>query len=209
MSQDLRDDGTASFAGFARLLGCKRSYVTELKAAGRLVLTVDGRRVHVAESRRLVAETRDPARAGVVARHAATRAHQGAGEGAAAEAPPEPPTGDDDAPASYSDPVADSHARRKAKALADKEEALARKALRDEQIELGQLLVADDVEHALRDAAAIFRTTLENLPNTLAPELAAATDEGRIRVLLGDGIEHVLEELSRKFTGIVKREATT
>jgi hypothetical protein len=39
MSQDLRDDGTASFAGFARLLGCKRSYVTELKAAGRLVLT--------------------------------------------------------------------------------------------------------------------------------------------------------------------------
>jgi hypothetical protein len=201
---DVRDDGTASFAGFARLMGCRRSYVTELKAAGRLVLTEDGKRVRVAESRQLIADTKDPARAAVAARHAATRLQQGAGEGAATPAPDAP---DDADQGPTGDPVADSHARRKAKALADKEEALARKALRDEQLELGQLLRADDVAEAVRAAGVVLRTALENLPSRLAPELAAATDEGRVRVLLGDALEHALHEVSRKFGDIGRQVA--
>lgn len=200
---------TAGFREFATIAGFKPSYITELKKVGRLVLTPDGKRVRVAESLALMADTRDPARAGVAARHAAGRAANGAG--AAAQAPPAanaPEDGDTaEAPAPITDPIEASHARRKAKAIADKAEADARKALRDEQLELGELLQADEVEHAVRGAVATFRTSLENLPNTLAPELAALTDEGRIRVVLGEALEHALEELSRKLGTIAKADA--
>lgn len=205
MARRPKPDGTATFAAFARLLGERSpSYVTQLKDAGRLVLTEDGKRVVVKASLQLIRSTADPAKAGVVARHAAARSRKGAGEGAT---PPAPDAADDGDQGPTGDPVADSHARRKAKALADKEEALARKALRDEQLELGQLLRADDVADAVRDAGVVLRTALENLPSRLAPELAAATDEGRVRVLLGDALEHALHEVSRKFGDIGRQGA--
>src|SRR5690348_2338572 len=47
----------ATFAEFAARLGCKRSYVTELRKAGRLVLTDDGK-VKVAESIARIEATR-------------------------------------------------------------------------------------------------------------------------------------------------------
>ncbi len=193
--------GTMAFREFAAHAGFKPGYVTELRHAGRLVLTDDGKRVRVAESLALIAETRDPAKAGVSARHAAGRASQ-----LPVMAQPSDVQGDDEIapPAVFLDPVEGSHARRKAKALADKEEALARKALRDEQVELGQLLVAEDVEHSLRDAVVTLRSALENLPATLAPQLAALSDEARIRVALSDAFEHMLEELARKFMGIAR-----
>src|SRR5690606_16487416 len=65
---------TAGFREFAALAGFKPSYVTELRKVGRLVLTGDGKRVRVAESLALIEQTRDPAKAGVAARHAAARA---------------------------------------------------------------------------------------------------------------------------------------
>ena len=72
----------ASFAEFAALARFKRSYITALKASGRLVLTEDGKRVRVAESLQLIEATKDPGKVGVVARHAAARAAQ-VGEGTA------------------------------------------------------------------------------------------------------------------------------
>ena len=68
------ESGTASFAGFARLIGERSpSYITQLKGEGRLVLTDDGKRVRVQESIALIKATADPAKAGVAARHAANR----------------------------------------------------------------------------------------------------------------------------------------
>lgn len=196
---------TASFAGFAKLLGNRRaSYVTQLKREGRLVLTEDGKRVKVDASLALIRSTSDPAKAGVVARHAAAR---GAASVAPA-APPAPPAGDQ--PAGDGDdgwlPPEGGHQLRRAKALADKEEALAEKARRENLVEMGKLLPADEVDHALFAAATTLRTSLENLPNTLAPELTAARDEGRVRVILGEAIEHALEEISRAFATIAKSE---
>lgn len=200
---------TASLKGFARLLGDRSpSYVTQLKEQGRLVLTPDGKRVRVEASLALVRETADPARAGVTARHAAKRGQGGAAPAAERQAPA---TGPDDAEdpegeglANPADPVESSHARRRTKALADKAEADARKALRDEQVELGQLLQAEDVEHAVRSAVVAFRGALENLPNTIAPQLAAMDDEGSVRVVIAEALEHALEELARKFSQIGK-----
>ena len=197
-----REEGEVSFKAFARILGERSpSYVTQLKGEGRLVLSADGKRVRVAESLALVRSTADPGKAGVVARHAAARGDEGAAapvtadEGAGAEL---------DAPSA--DPVEQSHARRRSKAMADKAETDALAAERDYRRSMGELMEAAEVEHAVRAAVASFRGSLENLPNTLAPELSAMTDEGRIRVLLSEAFEHALEELSRQFAALGRRE---
>ncbi len=200
--------GTATFTGFARILGERSpSYVTQLKDAGRLVLTDDGKRVRVAESLALIQSTRDPAKAGVAGRHAATRS-------ASADRPPAKPvapvaaadaaaTDEESEPAPASD--YDGHSTRRGRALADKAEWDAKVAQRDYEISMGQLLPTADVTASVASAATSLRTALENLPNTLAPELAAATEEGRVRVLLGEAIEHALEEISRKFAAIARQ----
>lgn len=62
-----------SFSDFARRLGCKPSYVTELRQAGRLVLSADGKAVQVRESLDRVRATASPEWDGVAQRHAETR----------------------------------------------------------------------------------------------------------------------------------------
>lgn len=181
---------------FARHLGCKPGYVTQLDREGRLVLTEDGRHVRVAESIRLIADTRDPSRQGVRDRHAVARKN--------VEVPSSPSNGNSDAGSELDDLPANPHASRRAKALADKEEALARKALREEQIELGQLLPTEQVRSALADAVTGLRSRLEMLPATMTPTLAANTDEGEVKVLLRDAIEQALHELEQKFGRIAK-----
>ncbi|MGL6205718.1 MAG: hypothetical protein ACRC2X_15500 [Giesbergeria sp.] len=183
---------------FAALQGYAPSWVTQLERAGRLVLSADGRRVRVAESIQRIADTADPQRAGQRAQNAAARAEGPAladgqpGTAAAAEAPAdggaEPFAGKSDADLQI----------RRARAQAEREEALARKALREEAEELGQLLRAADVRHAEAEAATLFRQAFENLPHTLAPLCAAEMDEHRCRVLLADAFEQALAELSRR-----------
>jgi hypothetical protein len=195
---------TATFKAFARILGERSpSYVTQLKSEGRLVLTDDGKRVRIDESLALIRSTADPAKAGVVVRHAAARASVPPPAAEATAEAEDTPSGD------AVDPVEQSHARRRSKAMADKAETDAKAADRDYRISMGQLLEAVEVEHAVRGAVASFRGGLENLPNTLAPELSAMTDESRIRVVLSEAFEHVLEELARAFGAIGRREADT
>ena len=194
---------TLGLREFADLLGVSPSYVTQLKREGRLVLTEDGKRVRVAESQRLIADTRSPTKAGVAARHAAARGatvpdggdEGDGGEGAAGAAP------------GARSAIEEVLSTRRARAQAEREEALARKALRDEQIELGQLVPADQVAEVVADATTALRTALENLPATIAPQLAAEPDEDRVRVMLSDALEHMLEDLARRFTSIGKPRA--
>jgi hypothetical protein len=198
--------GTLGLREFADHMGVKPGYVTALKQAGRLVLTDDGKRVRVGDSMRLIADTRDPSKTGVRGRHAAKRAAAAPVAGASGEAAlPGADSGDDaDAPIIL---PADPHASRRAKALADKEEALARKALREEMVELGQLLQADEVRAFVADAVTQLRVRLELLAPTLAPQLAATADEDQVRVLLRDAIELSLDDLARKFGEIAKVQA--
>jgi len=195
---------TESFRAFADRLGCKPGYVTQLKRTGRLALTEDGRRVRVAESLQLIASTRDPAKDGVRARHAA-------GRGQAMTLPTETSLGDvgagdaDDMgqPTTTADPLY----LRRTKAQAEREEALVRKALRDEQVEMGALMRRDDVLSFVADAVVQVRGRLELMPAVLSPQLAATDDEDVVRVKLQDAIEQACEELARKFSSIGKVEA--
>lgn len=201
---------TMRFREFADHLDRKPGYVTELRKAGRLVLTPDGKRVIVAESIALIEATRDPARAGVARRHAAERAAARAQAAAKSPAKPAAAAGTgageagDDAEAPLTFVPEDPHTKRRAKALADKAEFERNKAERDELRELGQLLEAEDVTAMIADATTTLRTAMENLPGQIAPGLAAATTEEQVRVLLTEAIETRLADLARTFNQIGK-----
>lgn len=174
---------------FARHLGKKGSWVTQLKQAGRLVLTDDGKRVRVAESVARIEATRDPAMQGVADHHAAQRAAKAA---ASTPTPPDAPLGTEKIGNTYQ------------AARAVKEQYLARAAKRDYELSIGKLLPADDVRHALAAAATTLRARLEALPDTLAPQLAPITDEHQTRATLAEAIEHALAELAREFSQIAQ-----
>ena len=203
----MTDPETMSFSAFATRLGCRPGYVTDLRKQGRLVLTDNGRRVLVAPSLQLIADSRDPSKAGVAERHAAAR-------GAAMAVPPAPEaTAASAAPASADTPddAGDDDAKpslladRRNAALARKEEALARKAERDELVELGQLLVAAEVIAELASAATLIRSRIESGADVLASEVAAESDESRCKALIIDHNERLLAELERQFGAIAKQ----
>lgn len=89
-------------------------------------------------------------------------------------------------------------------ARAMKEKYLAMQAKISYEKEVGILLVASDVRFAIADGDAIIRNRLESLPDILAPQLAAETDEQKIRNMLADQIETLLGELSRRFNAMAK-----
>lgn len=201
----------ASFSDFAALIDFRPSYVTQLRHAGRLVLTDDGKRVRVPETIALIESTRDPSKAGVAERHAAERAQVAASKAPQAEHQQAPDAANDDSSDDADGPATfvptDPHSKRRAKALADKAEADARKALRDEKIELGQLLQAEEVAAVVSEAVTTLRTSMENLPGQIAPGLAAATTEEQVRVLLAEALETRLADLARTFNQIGRAEA--
>lgn len=179
----------------ATRIGCKPSYVVELKRNGRVVPGPNGRGYLLAESLALYEATRDPAKAAVASRHAQARGTGTLGSDEGEE--------EGDAPDAEQLP-ASPDAKRKAKALADKAEFDAKAAQRDYEVSMGKLLDADQVQHALAAAATQLRTTLERLPDTLAPQLVAMSDEGKARNLMWDEINHALEEASRAFRRIAQ-----
>lgn len=186
---------TASLREFAALAGFKPSYITQLKADDRLVLTDDGKRVRVAESLDRIAATRDPGKAAVSARHAAARART-AGEGAAGPAIAAPQGARAAAPP---DPAGDRVGATYQSARAVRERFAALHAKLDYEQASGKLLPAAEVESALATAITTLRGRLESMPDTLGPQLAAEADEARCRALLAETIEHLLDETARAF----------
>lgn len=185
---------------FARLIGKKQSYVTLLKQTDRLVLNSDGK-VLVAESLQRIKDTSDPAKTAVAARHAQNR-----GEGdipvppKAAVVAPEPAESDE------AEDLAGNASYQASRARREYFEAKARE--RDYLLSIGQLLRADEVVSAVAGAVAALRQRLEILPDVLAPRLAAEVDEGNIRALLAEEIEHALDEAARHFSTVAKTQET-
>lgn len=182
---------TATFKEFAGIAKFRPSYISQLKADGRLMLTDDGKRVRVAESLQRIADTKDPSKAGVAARHAQERAD-------ATQAPDEnggvelPPPADGGATEGY------QHWRERS------ERAKALAAERENAEAEGKLVDAHDVASAAASHITLLRTRLEAIPDVLAPQLAAARDEAHVRALLAESIEHMLGEASRQFFELVK-----
>ncbi len=183
---------TATFREFADLIKRKPSYVTQLRQADRLVLTDDGKRVRVAESIARIEATRDPSKIGTVARHAQARGDD------------VPPAAGIDADGDDEPSAQDARDPKFQASRAMRENYLALAAKRDYEREIGLLMVAADVESAIASAGTQLRRTLEQLPDNLAPRLAAETDEARIRSIMAEEIHHALQELAREFATIAK-----
>lgn len=169
-------------AEFARHIGTERSYITQLKTAGRLVM--NGRKVDVEASMKLIEETKDLSKAGVAERHGKQRQNKRGG------AKLDAVTGKTDI--SY----------QQAKAMRAKYIGLQEKISYEKEV--GLLMVADEAKAAVSSGDAIIRNRLEALPDMLAPQLAAESDEQKIRALLMDQVEYLLSDLSRIFNGLAK-----
>lgn len=66
-----------SFAEFAKLINRSKGYISQMKSANRLVLTDDGKRVLVEESRARMKTTSDPSKWPVALSHEAERRRKG------------------------------------------------------------------------------------------------------------------------------------
>lgn len=195
----MREDGGVSFSAFAKLGGFKPSYVTELKAKGRLVLTEDGKAVMPDASFQRMRDTADPSKVGVAARHAAARENpdQGAPERKSRE--------DSEEPGSQTDEPGQTtgyqHWRER------RERAAALQAERENELAERKLLNAAEVESAIAHAVTQVRTGLELLPSELAPQLAPIDDEDRVQAILADAIEQRLAELARVLRSVAGEAA--
>lgn len=182
-----------SRADFARRLNCKRSYVTALAAAGRLVLDESGAKVDWQASMERIEATRDPSKAATVARHAAARTPT---------APVVPDEAQDAPESPESEPEAPNTDYQMWRARREKANALA--AERDLAQSLRALLPADDVRAAISEAGTLLRQQLESLPDRLAPQLMGIADETKIRALLTDEIEGALREIAMRLGGVAE-----
>lgn len=167
---------------FAKHINVKPGYVTQLKAAGRLVM--QGELIDSEASKLLIEETKDPSKAGVAERHANERQQK---------------QGAPDQEALTIDPGSNYQ---KSRAMKEKYNALQAQIAYEKEV--GLLLVASDAKAAVADGDTIIRNRLESLPDMLAPQLAAESDEQKIRALLMDQVEFMLSELSRSFHELAK-----
>ena len=171
---------------FAQHIGKTPGYITQLKDAGRLVM--QGRMVDAEASKQRIDETQDPGKVGVTERHQTEREKKSFNSA-------------QDMPAPKLDDIAGS-AYQQARAMKEKYAAMQAKIAYEKEV--GLLLVASEVKMSVADGDAIIRNRLESLPDMLAPQLAAESDEQKIRALLMDQIEHLLGELSQSFHKLTK-----
>lgn len=199
--------GTLTLSEFARYKGWRPSYVTELKLAGRLVLSDDGR-VRVRETLARIEQTQDPSKAGVAERHAAGRAAKGAAAGDAG-ADQDDPAGF--APAARGDAHADagdggeSGGGRYQRARAANEQYKALQSKLDYEERIGKLV---DAAHA-RAAAAEMGATVRRRLESLAPLVSAQVDErdrDRVFTQINDVVEKTLGDLERVFSRAMTRK---
>lgn len=188
---------------FARLLGVKPGYVTQLQDSGRLVLTDDGKRVRVAESRARIEATRDPSKQGVADRHAAARG-QTTGprvEGAGGDAPD---LGDEAPESGQNEGSSEPGDYQGWRAM--KERYLALAAKRDFEVSMKKLMDRDRVVEVTEDVALVLQATMEGWVDIYSPQLATISDENEIRTLLFDAVEQALEEIANKFAKLAKAD---
>jgi len=167
---------TMTKAEFARHIERVPGYITQLGDAGRLVM--DGDQVNVEASIERMRETANPSFTMHADRHQEERERKAAG---------------------ILDDLTGKAGSAYQQARAMREKYAAMQAKISYEKEIGLLLVAHDVKMAVADGDALIRNRLEALPDILAPQLAAEKDEQRIRALLSDQIEYLLDELSRSF----------
>ena len=167
---------------FAEFLGVARSYITQLKQAGRLVMTEKGL-VDVQASLIRIQETADPNRDDVAARHAKERGKETA-VAKVAEKPAKKTKERDPNQVTYADGRAKEQHYRALQAELDYKKSV------------GELVSMYDMKAAVADMVTSFRQSLENFPHRLAPDLVGK-DHDYIRNALKREVHDALAGLQR------------
>lgn len=167
-----------SQAAFARQQGWSRSYVTQLKHDGRVVMSEDGKKVLVEASLARIQATEDPNREDVKQRFAAERSAKAADE-------------TDDA-----DGLDSNSSYQEARAVKERFNALSAKLAYER--EAGTMIEASEVNKAGAELGTHIRTALENMPDQLAPELAPISDPARVHAVLVEHFEGLLLDVSKQ-----------
>lgn len=180
-----------SKSAFAARIGRSPSYITWLKDNNRLVLTPDGKKVDVLATEALIAETADPSKAAVAARHQQDRIERNVhsqlsplAEPTSTAAPQPMATGPGKLPDFQ-------------KARAHREYYLAQLAEMEFHKAQGSTVDVVAVQSGAYNAGRMLRDTLLGMPPQLAPELAAMTDPWEIERHLTAALRTRLEEASR------------
>lgn len=184
-----------TLAQFCDHINVKRSYGHQLKKEGRLVLAADGKSIDVAKSLARIADTKDPSKAAVAARHAETRgAHALTGHVDTDQYQAD----DEDAEPARGYDYQGSKAKKEHFAALEAE-ASYRQKIRD-------LLEASEVRSVLAETITVLRTAIEGLPYRLSPVLAATDDEAQIKSILSAEVEFSLKTASDALTKLGRGE---
>ena len=185
---------------FARQIGYDKSRITQLKRAGRIVMSADGRLVDVEASIARMAETADPGRMDVTERHAANRASAGkvaASPSAAPNTPAPPPsiseTGLDLEPSG----------RTKAKALLMHFENSSLKL--EMSLRRGLRFERSAVRREAASLGAMLRAGIERVIDQTAPRLAACSNDLERRVILDKEIHRLRSMIKREMPRALRR----
>ena len=181
---------------FARQIGYDKSRITQLKQAGRIVMSPDGRRVDVEASIARMAETADPGRHDVTERHAASRAS--VGKVATAPRQPEP-----QAAISDSGLGLETSGRAKAKAALMHFENGMLKI--DMALRRGLRFERAAVNRESTSLGALVRAGIERVIDQTAPRLAAAGTELERRVILDKEIQRLRYMIKREMPRALRK----
>lgn len=179
---------------FAKHINVTKGYVSQLKEAGRLVFAENGQ-VDVEASILLIAQTADPNRDDVTARHANARGKDSMTDEIGKLNPQKP--------SKKADKVIDPDAASFSKGRAKEQHFKALQAEIEYNERMGMLVPKADMQMAVADVVTSFRQRLENLPHSISAELVGQTQD-EIHVRIKHECHDILSELSREFAAKIE-----
>jgi len=179
---EVLDTNVMTLPQWAAYMGWKSPGMAyQARGEGRLVMAPDGQHVLAEESRARYLGTAAPSHTGVAKRHARQRAAQQEVGG--------------HEPHEDSDRVTGAYQR----ARATREKFLALEAKRAYEVAIGKLADRSEAAHIAALAMTEIRARLETVAVTLAPMLAAASDESAITAMLRDEFEQAQRAMAMHF----------
>ncbi|OBS37824.1 hypothetical protein SAMN05444507_112172 [Pseudomonas syringae] len=191
-----------SKSAFAAHIGRAPSYITWLKNNNRLVLSSDGKQVDVCATKALIADTADPSKAAVAARHEQERVQRNVLDQLSPSI--ESTLQASGLPCSNSVPGQPDFQ----KSRAHREYYLGQLAEAEFHKVQGNLVAREAVSKAAFTAGRTVRDLMFGLSPQLAPELAAMTDPWQIEKHLTGAFRRVFEDAARMTTADLEHAMT-
>ncbi|WP_022949543.1 hypothetical protein [Methylohalobius crimeensis] len=190
-------DEKLTLTEFARRIGVRQSYASQLKKKGRLVM--EGRKVLYRASLERMEATRDPSKI-TPKPPSGTPAPEVQAIRDAATPPADEASSADDEDLGAASPNYQS-------ARAKREHFNAEMARLEYEKAVGQLVEIDRVREVILNATTTLRTKLEQMAESIAGRVQATRDEAEGRAVVIEEVEHALGDLSRAFEQLSNDEA--